>query len=156
MDIQNVSNWCIHSLKHYFSATKWDRNTVWVVFYSLNFLKPVHVQNVHLVPQYTPNNDLKQSNIPYGLLLMEYHWWHVQNSMNTGDHAKTCMTASALSLSVELLFLLHRPFNTSCTVHDFKLVSDSCYCYPCWWWCTKSNPPTSLNFNILHFSITLQ
>ena len=24
---------------------------------------------------------------------------------------------------------------------DFKLVSDSCYCYPCWWWCTKSNPP---------------
>ena len=19
---------------------------------------------------------------------------------------------------------------------DFKLVSDSCYCYPCWWWCT--------------------
>ena len=33
-----------------------------------------------------------------------------------GDRAKTCMSASALSLSVELLFLPHRPFNTSCTV----------------------------------------
>ena len=29
---------------------------------------------------------------------------------------------------------------------NFKLVSDSYYCYPCWW-CTKLNPPTSLNFN---------
>ena len=37
----------------------------------------------------------------------------------------------------------------------FKLVSDSCYCYP-WWWCTKFYPPTSLNFNIFHFPITLQ
>ena len=24
--VQRVSNWCIHSLKHYFSAKKWDRN----------------------------------------------------------------------------------------------------------------------------------
>ena len=54
--IHIVSNWCIHSLKHYFSATKWDRNTICVVFYSLNFLKFVHIQNVHLLPQYTPNN----------------------------------------------------------------------------------------------------
>ena len=56
------------------------------MFYSLNYLQPVHVKNIHLLPQYTPNNDVEQSDIPPGLL------------------------------SVELLFLLHRPFNTSCTV----------------------------------------
>ena len=40
---------------------------------------------------------------------------------------------------------------------DFKLVSDSCHCYPSWWWCIKFNPPTSSNFkNILLFPITLQ
>ena len=74
-----------------------------------------------------------------------------------GDHAKTCMTAPALlvnngtSLSCTPTFqhILHRSI-------DFKLVSNSCYCYP-WWWCTKFNPPTSLNFkNILHFPVTLQ
>ena len=54
------------------------------VFYSLNFLKPVHVQIVHLLPQYTLNNDVEQSDIPSALLLMEYHWWHVQYSTNTG------------------------------------------------------------------------
>ena len=31
------------------------------------------------------------------------------------------MTASALSLSVELLFFLHQPFNTSCTFHRFQI-----------------------------------
>ena len=81
--IQSVSNWCIHSLKRYFSATKWDSNTFYVVFYSLNFLKSVHFQNAHLLPQYAPNNDAEQSDIPSGLLLMGYHWWHIQNSMNT-------------------------------------------------------------------------
>ena len=30
--IQSVSNWCIHSLKHYFSAPKWDRNKIFVVY----------------------------------------------------------------------------------------------------------------------------
>ena len=44
-----------------------------VVFYSLNFLKPVHVQNVHLLPQYTPNNDVEESDTLSGLLLTEYH-----------------------------------------------------------------------------------
>ena len=82
-NIQCVSNWCIHSLKRYLSTTKWDRNTICVVFYSLNLLKPVHVQNVHM-PQYTPNNDVEQSDIPFGLFLMEYRWWYVQNSMNSG------------------------------------------------------------------------
>ena len=39
---------------------------------------------------------------------------------------------------------------------DFKLVSDSCYCYP-WWWYTKLNPPMSLNFNnILNYPISFQ
>ena len=40
-----------------------------------------------------------------------------------GDHAKTCMTAWALSLSVELLFLLRRPFNTSSTVPSTSNLS---------------------------------
>ena len=40
------------------------------MFYSLNFLKPVHVQNVHLLPQHTPNNDVELRDIPSGLLLM--------------------------------------------------------------------------------------
>ena len=82
--LQSLSNWCIHSLKRYFSAVKWDRNTICVVFNSLNFLKPVRVQNVHLLSQYTSNNNAEQSDIPSRLLLMEYHWWHVQNSVNTG------------------------------------------------------------------------
>ena len=77
-DIQNVSNWCIYSLKRYFSPTKWDRNTICIVFSCLNFLKPVHVQNAHILPQYTPNNDVEQGEILPGLLLMEYHCWHVQ------------------------------------------------------------------------------
>ena len=29
------------------------RNTIYVVFYSLNFLQPVHVLNVHLLPQHS-------------------------------------------------------------------------------------------------------
>ncbi|KAJ4439862.1 hypothetical protein ANN_07990 [Periplaneta americana] len=36
-------------------------------------LKPVHFQNDHLPPQYTSNNDVQQSDMPTGLLLMEYH-----------------------------------------------------------------------------------
>ena len=44
--------------------------TICAVFYSLNFIRPV--QNVHLLPQYTPNYDVEQSDIPSGLLLMEY------------------------------------------------------------------------------------
>ena len=58
-----------------------------------------------------------------------------ENSMNTGfldtnltdfygDRAKICMTASALSLSVELIFLSYRSFNTSCTVPSISNVSD--------------------------------
>ena len=54
------------------------------MFFFLNFLKPVHVQNVHLLPQYTPSNDFEQSDIPYELLLMEYLRWHVQISIKTG------------------------------------------------------------------------
>ena len=42
-----------------------------VLFYASNFLKHVHVQNVHLLPQYTPDNDVEQSDIPSGFLLME-------------------------------------------------------------------------------------
>ena len=82
LKIQGVSNSCIHSFKRYFSAMKWDRNTICVVFYSLNFLKPVHVQNVHLLPEYSPNNDVKQSGIQSGLLPTEYHWWHVQSDLS--------------------------------------------------------------------------
>ena len=99
----------LHSLKCYFSATKWKRNTICVEFYSLNFLKPVHVQNVHLLSEYTPNNDVEQRDIRSALLAMEYHWWarkirwrwisryqsHEEHCLNDffGDHVTTCMTS---------------------------------------------------------------
>ena len=84
--IQSVSNRRIHILKRYFSTTKWGRNTIYAVFYSWDFLRLIHLQNVHLLSQYTPNYDVEPSYTPSGLL------------------------------SVELLFLPHRPFNTSCTI----------------------------------------
>ena len=37
-----------------------------VLFYSLNVLKTVHVHNAHLIPQYTPNNDVEKSDIEPG------------------------------------------------------------------------------------------
>ena len=46
---------------------KWDRNTIFVVIYFLNFLKPVYVQNVHFLAQYIPIDDVEQSNISSGL-----------------------------------------------------------------------------------------
>ena len=58
--VQNVSNLCIYFLKCYFTTTKWDRNTICVVFYSLNFLKPVRVHNVHLLQQYNPKSDVER------------------------------------------------------------------------------------------------
>ena len=67
----------VHSLKRYLSAKKWDWNTIFVMFYSLNFLQPVHVQSVHLLIEYTPYNDMEQNKMSSGLLLMEYHWGHV-------------------------------------------------------------------------------
>ena len=94
-----------------------------------------------------PNNDIEQSDIPSGLLLMEYHWWQVQNSMNAGfldtnptrtlpqwflwescKNLHDCISTlviSGNSLSSAPIFqhILHRSI-------DFKLVSDSCYCYP--------------------------
>ena len=162
--INNVSDWCIHFLKLYFSATKWDRNTICVVFYSLNFLKPVHVQNVHLLPQYTPNNDVEQSDIPSGLLLMEYHWWQVQNSMNTGfldtnftrllwgscRNLQDCfgtlvITGTSLSSAPTFQHILYRSI-------DFKLVSDF-YCYPCFCGLTNSTLQrrwTSTTFSTFH------
>ena len=125
-----------------------DVHTLWngtrqkynsVVYYSFNFLKHIHVQNVHLLPQYTPNNDVEQRDIPSGLSLMEYYFWasRIRWTLNFsipisrehclnvvfGDRAKTCITASALSLSVELLFLSHRPFNTSCIVPSTSNLS---------------------------------
>ena len=61
--VQWASNRCIHFLKHYFSAMKWNRNTICVVFYSLKFFKSVHVQNVHLLPQFTLNNDVESGQL---------------------------------------------------------------------------------------------
>ena len=143
-------------LCHSFRGTMWQlclhkTNTIFLMWNSLcsiYFLKHVHVQNVHLLSQYTPNNDVEQSDIPSGLLLMEYHWWHVQNSMNTGfldmnltgklpqwilwgscKNLHDCISTlviSETSLSSVQTFqhVLHRSI-------DFKLVSDSCYFYPC-------------------------
>ena len=145
--------------------------------YSLNFLKPVYVQNVHLVPQYTPNNDVEQSDIPSGLLLMIYHWLHVQSDLSVppvfvilwrtpcslkfpeGRSLEGLIREIEAETTMHFLFVLSisdlsthlAPF------HDFILIWDSFYCYPCWCRCTNFNPPTSLNLNnILHFPITLQ
>ncbi|KAJ4442611.1 hypothetical protein ANN_04200 [Periplaneta americana] len=35
-----------------------------------------------LPPQYTPNNDVQQSDIPTALLLMEYRYRHVQSELS--------------------------------------------------------------------------
>ena len=80
---------------------------------------------------------------------MEYHWWYVQNSMNTEfldtnltrilplfgscinlHHwiSTLIITGTSLSSAPTFQHILHRSV-------DFKLVSDSCYCYPLW--CTK-------------------
>ena len=105
------------------------------MFYSLTFLKHVHVQNVHFLPQYTRDNDVEQRNIPSGLLLMEYNFWarkiqwtrdfsvSTREHCLNGDRVKTCMTASALSLAAKVLFLPHLPFNTSCTVPSTSNLS---------------------------------
>ena len=53
------------------------------------------------------------------------------------------ISGTSLSSAPNFRHILHRS------------ISDSCYCCPCWWWCIKFNPSTSLNFNILHFHITL-
>ena len=99
-------------------------------------VKPVHVQNAHLLPQYTRNNDASNVNKSRNV---RRPFLSSQNSMNTGflntnltriypqwrlwDCAKTCMTASALSLSLERLFLPHRSFNISCTVPSTSNLS---------------------------------
>ncbi|KAJ4428613.1 hypothetical protein ANN_24657 [Periplaneta americana] len=48
----------------------------------ISHTKPVHVQNGPLPPQYSPNNNVQQSDIPSGLLLMEYHYTHVQSELS--------------------------------------------------------------------------
>ncbi|KAJ4436687.1 hypothetical protein ANN_16818 [Periplaneta americana] len=62
------------------------------------FLKPVHVQNGSLPPQYTPNNDVQQSDIPTGLLLMEYHYRHVQSELSGVKSGDRGGNSSALPL----------------------------------------------------------
>ena len=117
-----------YTLWNIISQQRTDKNTICLVFYPLNFLKPINVQNIHLLPQYTPNNDVEQIDRPSGLLLLE------------------------------LLFLPHRPFNASSTVPSASNLSRILVCCYSWWrWCTKFNPLTSSSFNsILHFPITLQ
>ena len=153
---------------------KWDRNTTCVVLFLKLPEARVHVQNVLILPQYTPNNDYEQSDIQSGLLLMEYYWWHVQSSMNTGFlHTSLTRTLPQwlpwesyknLHDCISTLFISGTSLFSALTFQhilyrsiDSKLVSDSCYCYAYWWWCTKFNSPTSLNFkNILHYPIILQ
>ena len=50
------------------------------------------------------------------------------------------ISGTSLSYTPTFQHILHLFIN-------FKLVSDSSYCYLCWWWCIIFNPPTSLNFN---------
>ena len=143
----------------YFLAMKWDRNTIYVVFYSLNFLKPIHDQNVHLLPQYTPYNDIWI--VANEISLMACSIWS-QYSMNTGfldtNLTRTLpqwlLWGSFKNLHDCISTLVISGTSISSAPINFKLVSECCYCYPYWWWCIKCNPPTSLNFNILHFPVT--
>ena len=59
----------MYTLWNVISLQRNETEIQFVLFYSLNFVKPVHV---HLMPQYTPD-DVEHSAIPSGLLLMEYH-----------------------------------------------------------------------------------
>ena len=141
-----------------------------IVFYSLNFLKLVHVQNVQLLPLYTPNSDVEQSDIPSGLLLKEYHRRHVQISMNTGllDTNLTRTLPQWLLLGiVQKPAWLHQHsryqwnfsfFRTDLSIHlaPFHRLQTCLGFLLVVAYGTKFNPPTSLNFNnILHFPITL-
>ena len=56
-----------------FLSNNMAKNTIFIVFNSLNFLKPLDVPNVHLLLECTPNNNVEQSNMQSGLLPMEYH-----------------------------------------------------------------------------------
>ena len=49
-----------------FLSNEMRKNTIFVVFYSLNFLKPVNIQNVHLLLKYTPNNDVYRATYRLG------------------------------------------------------------------------------------------
>ena len=90
-----------------------------------------------------PHKDVEQSDIPSGLLLMEYHWWHIQSDLSvplvfavlwhTQCSLKFLKGRSLewlnreieveISLLVELLFLPHRRFNTCCTVSSTSNLS---------------------------------
>ena len=55
---------------------------------------------------------------------------------NLHDCISTLVISGTLLSFAPTYHILHRSI-------DFKLVSDSCYSYQYWWWCTKFNPPTS-------------
>ena len=63
-----------------FLSNEMSHKYICVLFYSLNFLKPVHDQNVHLLPQYTPNNDVEREQVSeckastFQLAKFDEHW----------------------------------------------------------------------------------
>ena len=149
--IRSVSNWCNHSLKRYFSTSKWDRNAICVVFCSLNFLKPVHVRNVLHLLQYTPHNDVEQRDMPSRVLLMECKasifelakFDELWISRYLSHENIVSMTSLGIVQKPAWLHQHSRGTSPSSspiiqhTLHrsiDFKVASDSCYCYPSWWW----------------------
>ena len=125
-----------------FLSNKMRQKYNYVVFYSLNFHKPIHTCSKCL-PSATVHCRIERHTVwivANGIsLISQFHFWarkiqwtldfsipisqeHCLNDF-FGDRAKTCMTASAHSSSVELLFLPHRPFNTSCTVPSTSNLS---------------------------------
>ena len=117
MNMNRVSQIDVYTLWNVISQQLNGTNTICVVLYSLNFLKPIHVQNVHLLPQYTANNDVEHSDIPSGLLLIEYNFWarkgkirwtldfsipisreHCLNDF-FGDRAKTYISTLVISIT---------------------------------------------------------
>ena len=110
-------------------------------------LRPIHIWlNVRSRKFLTLTCEMEPRLVGINLIfiLKEIIWG---SSKNLHDCIST-LVISGTSSAPTFQHILHRSI-------DFELVSDSCYCYPCWW-CIKLNPPTSLNFNIIHFPIKLQ
>ena len=106
-----------------------------VVFNSLNFLKPIHVQNVHLLPQYTTNNDVERGQVSkckasifFELEKFDGHWIsRCQSYENIASMTSLGIVQKPAWLHqhsrYQWNFSLHRPFNTSCTVPSTSNLS---------------------------------
>ena len=134
---------------------KWDRNTICVVLYSLNFLKPVHVQNIHLLPQYTPNNVVKRGQVSecktsiFKFAKFEKHWIsRCQSHENTAWMTSLGIVQKPawLHQHSQLLFLSRRLFNTSFMNRDIHPSFVQCF-LACWKTCEYKQCGAAVVYN---------